>query len=597
MRSRLFFALVTLCILAGCVSNYIEQDTIEKFSIKAIIEGNETKTSVTDNGSFSWSTGDKVWLQTSTGSAIGNVTPSDIQSVATITCEQSVDEIIGVAIYPYNENHRATTVVLPTSYNLESNTNETNAIMYGTMVDGEMKFVHLAGVMRFKFTDVPMGINKFELTLDKKINGKFSVSSNNLVIETKETQDNSERTITLNFSPLESKSDICLNVPLPVGIYNGLYFTLSDSNGVVFRYSNAVTNVIERTSLILMPTISLNAPAAPDGYTNLSSNGTANCYIVSASGKYCFRLIKGNGMAKIANAAKAEVLWESRNYGTFNAGDFIKQVNIQGDFVTFETPSSFKEGNALIAVKDSTGTILWSWHIWLTDKPKEQVYYRNAGVMMDRNVGAMDVYDLDGLGMMYQWGRKDPFLPSRNFKKGVSETISSTGSFKDVKSTETTGTIQYAIENPTSFITADYDWLFGADLGSNDNRWSNYKTIYDPCPPGWRVPDSTLWMTALNKKPSLNDPYCEIDINFVSDMYNAGTSIKFCDEYSWYPAQGSKVSANVVTWPGYSGDYWSCNSTTSYQAFKLQFDYNYETCFLKAGIWRVDGQPVRCMKE
>lgn len=599
MKLRLFFTLATLCTLIGCVDNYNEQCTAEKFSIRAIIENEETRTVVTDDGNFSWSLGDKVWLQTSTGSAIGNVIPSENPKIATISSGQSVSEITGIAIFPYNENHKATKVFLPSSYDLESNINETNAIMYGTIVDGEMKFVHLAGVMRFKFTDVPKGVNKFELTLDKKVNGEFSVNTSNLIVETRETTEKSERTITLNFSPLESKTDICINIPLPVGTYNGLYFTLSDSNGVIWRYSNTVTNVVERKSLILMPSISIDVPEAPYGYTNLSSNGTANCYIVSESGKYCFRLIKGNGMMKITNATKAEVLWESRNYGTFNAGDFIKQVNLQDDFITFETPGNFKEGNALIAVKDSNDTILWSWHIWLTDNPKELSYYGNAGVMMDRNIGAMDVYDLDGLGMMYQWGRKDPFLPSRKFMKGNSEVISSTGSFKYIESDETTGTIQYTIENPTTFIEAPFvDWLYGSDLGINDSRWSNFKTIYDPCPPGWRVPDSTIWMTALNKKPSLQDPNCTIDITFVSRPYDRGINIKFGDEISWYPAQGHKRSANTVSDSGYFGNYWSCNSTKYNDlAFALLYSSSSEKCDLKCSTAKVQGFPVRCMKE
>ena len=72
------------------------------------------------------------------------------------------------------------------------------------------------------------------------------------------------------------------------------------------------------------------------------------------------------------------------------------------------------EGNALIALCNADGDILWSWHIWFTDDPRGQEYYNNAGTMMDRNLGATSATpgDVGALGLLYQWGRKDPFLGS-----------------------------------------------------------------------------------------------------------------------------------------------------------------------------------------
>ena len=44
----------------------------------------------------------------------------------------------------------------------------------------------------------------------------------------------------------------------------------------------------------------------------------------------------------------------------------------------------------MIAAKDNDGTILWSWHIWVTDKPEEYTYKNSQGTytLMDRNIGA-----------------------------------------------------------------------------------------------------------------------------------------------------------------------------------------------------------------
>ncbi|MCD8276166.1 MAG: hypothetical protein LUC96_14505 [Alistipes sp.] len=72
--------------------------------------------------------------------------------------------------------------------------------------------------------------------------------------------------------------------------------------------------------------------------------------------------------------------------------------------VSFNT--SADKGNALIAVKDQQGRIMWSWHIWCTDTPADQVYmtnkYGNSYTFMDRSLGATSALDDTGsLGMSY----------------------------------------------------------------------------------------------------------------------------------------------------------------------------------------------------
>ena len=69
------------------------------------------------------------------------------------------------------------------------------------------------------------------------------------------------------------------------------------------------------------------------------------------------------------------------------------------------------------------------------------------------------------------------------------------------------GTIEYSIANPTTFIVCyigDSDWQYNAasDVGDK-NRWTTSKkakSICDPCPVGWRVPDGGskgVWAKAL----------------------------------------------------------------------------------------------------
>lgn len=153
---------------------------------------------------------------------------------------------------------------------------------------------------------------------------------------------------------------------------------------------------------------------------SLDGSGTANSYIVCESGRYSFAATKGNSSDPVGSAASAEVLWES--FGTDaapKAGDLVSDVQIDGDRIAF-TASALK-GNAVIAAKDASGIILWSWHIWLTEQPEDQVYNNNAGTMMDRNLGATSATpgDVGALGLFYQWGRKDPFLGSSSISECI----------------------------------------------------------------------------------------------------------------------------------------------------------------------------------
>ena len=59
------------------------------------------------------------------------------------------------------------------------------------------------------------------------------------------------------------------------------------------------------------------------------------------------------------------------------------------------------------------GDILWSWHIWVTNRPITTSEGNNLQ-WMDRNLGALsnEIGDVANRGMLYKWGRKEPFLPS-----------------------------------------------------------------------------------------------------------------------------------------------------------------------------------------
>ena len=247
---------------------------------------------------------------------------------------------------------------------------------------------------------------------------------------------------------------------------------------------------------------SIGRPADGSSY-DLSKSGSANSYVVEASsvnaGKvYKFKAYRGNTDVGVGKIASVEVLWETWNNAesvTKNSViadvDYDKQDGKDYYEICFKTPSTIHAGNAVIAAKDDLGAILWSWHIWMPSTTiSSGTYGVSTPAMMDRNLGALVVAgngDIRANGLLYQWGRKDPFVGQGAHGSSTIATIN--GTAKTVSSSELS--VAESIANPTEYskaVTGDkYYWVNPGDNG----MWSTSKTVYDPCPPGWKVPHSS----------------------------------------------------------------------------------------------------------
>ena len=204
----------------------------------------------------------------------------------------------------------------------------------------------------------------------------------------------------------------------------------------------------------------------PSDVTDLGASATANCYIVDKAGSYKFKAVKGNGTSSVGTVAKAEVLWQT--------GNVVASAGVSSNYITFSTPASITPGNALIAAKDASGKVLWSWHIWAPKTPVGNGLYSLSWYnMMSRNLGALEDASAsagaDSYGLLYQWGRKDPF-PCESPSDKKSGTMSLTES----------------IANPTTFAVNSGTWMSSVDKSVWGDKAT--KTIYDPCPPGYKVP-------------------------------------------------------------------------------------------------------------
>ena len=295
--------------------------------------------------------------------------------------------------------------------------------------------------------------------------------------------------------------------------------TSTAKNVAVGKYL-ALGDITSHLKDYVAPT-SHNSAIDKTGATDLSATASANCYIVDGSDAgninkiFKFKAYKGNSNTNVGTIASVEVLWETYNNAddvTANsviaAVDYDKQAANDYYEIVFKMPTTLHAGNAVIAAKNAGGTILWSWHIWVPETTVSTNSYGDAlgAVAMDRNLGALvaatagsEAIPVKSLGFLYQWGRKDPFLGASSLTNGASA-VSVNGTATSVSS----GTIslEYSIANPTVFAyVADKDWINVSD----DALWQNAsKTIYDPCPPGYRVPvrngDKAFWSSDLSSK-------------------------------------------------------------------------------------------------
>ena len=220
--------------------------------------------------------------------------------------------------------------------------------------------------------------------------------------------------------------------------------------------------------------------------------------------------------------------------------------------------------------------------------------------MMDRNLGATSATpgDVGAFGLLYQWGRKDPFLGSYSISDDV-EAKSTISWPSEVESTSSTGTISYATAHPTTFITwndSNFDWYYPGSSSTDDTRWTTSdktKSIYDPCPAGWRVPDggdNGVWSKARGSSSYFNHTYNSSNkgMNFSGKFGSASTI--------WYPASGSLYgSVGRLSNVGNEGYCWSA-SPSSYKSYDLTFDYDSDVYPSFRG-YRSKGLSVRCLQE
>ena len=402
------------------------------------------------------------------------------------------------------------------------------APMYAESGTSNLEFKNLCGIVRLNITTSlsTIKVRRIVLRADKGMSGAISNHAS-LATDGYAAAVSGTAGVTLDCGspciPINSTAR-AFYVAIPAGTYTNFSITVEVYNTYHagwYEQTKTFTDpvVIERSKIA---TINASfgdsyAPISPDSAgdpIDLSARETANTYIVSAAGNYKFKAtVKGNGgfdpltgttatEISVSDISGVTVLWEQGQYPGYaihqTAGNY--DISYAAGYVTFTASSDVKSTACVAVFKDGAGgtagkydkesdEILWSWLIWATPEPDTKIH--NGKTFMDRNLGAST--KLGGnytRGFLFQWGRKDAFSAASGSNTDVywfSPTAINV--FTDYP-TEVQY-MAYTVAHPTarivSWTDATHSWMPEAEYSKSPWR-EEVKTIYDPCPPGWKVP-------------------------------------------------------------------------------------------------------------
>lgn len=381
--------------------------------------------------------------------------------------------------------------------------------------------------------------------------------------------------------------------PLP-GAPSWLTQFTAQGNGSLTASSYSAT-VAAQTAVEGNPHNIILQQASPvAGTYDLSTKGgttamnTANCYVINAPGKYSLPLVYGNAIKNgsdnpssyTSSASGSTVLehfvnhldaaitspyiYENNGCNPDNAvlvwqdeQDLVTNVDLTSDkhTLTFEVPQgNIRQGNAIVAVRDASNTILWSWHIWVTDfvpglAPTVEMTYNPAQTQRDKVVtndqsvqytfmgvpigwcdGTLTTYALRKVKIVvtqstsgestefiitqtaytisspsntpyFQWGRKDPMLPG--LAGNMDKPCYSHSGYMFDKTGNGKVPLGTAIQHPNVFYnygTADpYSWYDPDKTVSGNTRLDNLWNSNDIA--SSTVNDNTVVKTIYDPSP------------------------------------------------------------------------------------------------
>ena len=270
---------VVACQHEEPVRNIIKNQCL-KLSATIDNDTEPSRSNVTDDGYFTWASGDAISVYT-TSSEFKDFVISESDGVGTSKAnfEGQLDDGVSVstcAVYPafsgeggyaYDAEGNSITLQLRETYDLGDNTENTNALMLALIGEDKsnLLFRHVGGVMRFVLQDVPEGASEFIFkALDKGITGSFVLDLDDDVLQVNaRTYEEGETVegniVSVKFTSLTESRDLKFYIPLPLGEYHGFTIQVRNESGaILYERTSSATNTIKLRTLTKMPAITLS---------------------------------------------------------------------------------------------------------------------------------------------------------------------------------------------------------------------------------------------------------------------------------------------------------------------------------------------------
>ncbi len=596
-KTFVFAALCAAAIAVSCNKNVIDEPVVNndgKMTLTCVIDPG-TKLGIDNAGKTTWEVGDEILIHgeytkegycTTVALAADNISADGKTATFTIDGVTPYDRTSSGYISNLYAAFPASAVVMENHCYWNTRFTETNhPLMAGCNNGNTIIFRNLCGVISFRVSgsfdsytltgnsDEVVGYSPYQTRIRCKDDESISFDK---VRDGDEFNSVSTKKVQGSLVA-DGNTDNFIFLPTGTNFASGFTISFYDGEDLVkIAKTNTAVNV-GRSELLVLGDITSKlenyvAPTNSDhksaitGATDITSGVTANCYIVNSPGAYKFPAVKGNSATEAGNVFGVELLWETCNTGDdLSVNDVIAAVDFEDNWIYFKTPDVLKPGNALIAAKNAQDNIIWSWHIWVPATP--------VGVggesLMDRNLGALSApavgpVDITTLGLAYQWGRKDPFPGPSTFDEAEPAGAKVAGTAISVVHDDAApqGSVPLSILNPTVlYTTNNSDW----SSSENSSLWNDgdAKTMYDPCPGGYRVPvaakspivfagdlsGSTGWAKdEANKLFTVgSEPALVFPLGGYIDDYSG--SFKFChvgDRVAIWAAEGSGVKGTVI---------------------------------------------------
>lgn len=409
-------------------------------------------------------------------------------------------------------------------------------------------------------------------------------------------------------------------------------------------YDDRMTRV--ETSIVAVEAVDLSYLDINGNYNH--KRNTANCYVVKKNGRYKLPLVYGNGIknGEINTAAFTKIEGDTvadfvNHLGNVITTPYIEEMagcraesallvwceaqNVISGLQIVEGQNGPRElvfnvanfpatgANAIIGIADEDGNCIWSWHIWLYPDALTTIEFENHTEqnynLLNVNLGWTwdDTNKNKGKNVHYQWGRKDPMLSPAS-----ATSTSNHAAYGD----KNFGTLDVAEEKTVANAIAK-PWLFFIQYDDTLHNWNNLeyfynfwdancaaagasdnvtvKTIYDPSPVGFKVPNGRTFTGFTTTGSNSSNPE---EFNVVGS-FDKGWKFKAnADDADgqFFAASGYRYSSSggLLIVSGY-GYYWSSAASSQTFAYYLCFYSGYVSPLYNSS--RASGFSVRAVQE